>query len=318
MDSTHSENAFQRSCVAIGADAGGTKVAFAWSDSEQSFRFEAPSVNLRTSTPSEFAAHVAGQIRIGLANVPLATDVRVCLGAAGAGTIMVAHALQNELAAQLGLPENQVRVVADAHVALRAGFPNGNGILIIAGTGSGCYALNDRDELIRAGGWGPGLEDPGSGNELGRSAVKHLLSCLETGSTDPLSEAVAKVMGLDFPSVGTVLDTFYGADFQASKLAPAILDLNEAGDLEASQLVRRQCAALAGQCLRLIQSLDPDTQIQIAVAGGLSHRDSYMRCLAEAIKAVAPGTNVNRLLQEPVDGALSWALSERVQTSSTS
>lgn len=317
MATLASEQASIRPCLALGADAGGTKIAIRWSDGAEVHRHDGPSMNLRLSTPPEFAAHLATHIREALNDAPLDAEVRICVGAAGAGTPMVAEALCAELAEALSIPTEQVRVVADAHIALKAGFPQDDGILLIAGTGSGCYALNQDGALIRAGGWGPGLEDPGSGSELGRSAVKHLLSGLEAGTLDALSQCVAQVMGLQRPSISGVLDTYYHSDFHPASLAPAIMDLFESGDSEALALIQRQCAALAVQCHRLVRSLESSVASRIAVAGGLTNRKSYISELAAAVQRVVPDAEVKRLERAPVDGALDWALTERNRTTTS-
>lgn len=301
-------DASRTTCVAIGADAGGTKIAIAWSDGTNTHSFEAPSMNLRTSTPDAFGEYVADQILLALDGTMFSDDAHLCVGAAGAGTPAIAEACREALARHLSLPLDRVRVVADAQIALEAGFPEGKGILIIAGTGSGCYALGADDALIRAGGWGPGLEDPGSGSELGRSAVKHLLACLESGELDVLSRRVAETMGMQRPSISGVLDTYYRPDYHASSLAPAILDLFEAGDTAAIELIENQCAALARQCQRLMRVISKDAPIPMAVAGGLANRPSYIRALSRAVTAVIPDAHVERLKRPPVEGALSWAL----------
>lgn len=311
MATPDSGHAIELPCLAIGADAGGTKIAIWWSDGLHTHRHEAASKNLRTSTPAEFAAHVAGLIKQALNGVLLHTGVRICMGAAGAGTPKIAQALRAELSQALSIPEHQIRVVADAHIAIKAGFPGGDGVLVIAGTGSGCYALDPDGRLIRAGGWGPGLEDPGSGNELGRSAVKHLLSKLESGTMDTLSQCIADAMILRHPSVSDVLDAFYRPDYRASTLAPAIMDLFESGDPQAHALVENQCADLASQCQRLILSLEDGFEARVAVAGGLANRESYLRALTRAVQQVVPEADVARLERAPVEGALEWARSEQ-------
>ena len=299
----------ESACIAIGADAGGTKLALAFSTGSEVRYHKAPSVNLRADTPQRFASILAREIVGYLQDVPLASRVALCIGASGAGTKSVAEACRMELASLLNIAADQVVVTSDARIALEAAFPGSRGMLVIAGTGSGCYALDGNGELIRAGGWGPGLEDPGSGGELGRSAIKHLLSELEGREMDAFSRHISAAMGIKRHSIPAVLDTYYGQSFHAASLAPAVLNRFEAEDPVAIDIVRRQCASLARQCARLAAKLnDPDLK-QIAVAGGLANRDSYIQALSGAIRQVLPDLQVTRIERAPVEGALSWALS---------
>jgi len=295
-------------CIAVGADAGGTKLALAFHDGQKTWYDQQPSVNLRTDTADGFAARLTDTIHASLDKTEMSRDMTVCVGAAGAGTDTVAAACRKALAEALDIPTNQIVVTSDARVALEAAFPAESGILIIAGTGSGCYGLDENGRLLRAGGWGPGLEDPGSGSDLGRAAVKHLLARLESGSADRFSTMIAEALGLDQPTIPRVLDLYYGQGFHPASLAPAILDGFEAGDPAALELIGEQCDALARQCARLISSMDRTPLPRIAVTGGLAARDSYIDALSSALKRHYPSVSAARIGRPPVDGALSWAL----------
>lgn len=314
----------EATCKAIGADAGGTKLSLALSDGQRVWRDRRGSVNLRTETPSGFAARLAQQIRQALGEIPLSKDAGICVGAAGAGTDAIAMASRLSLAEELNLPPDRIVVTSDARIALEAAFGGQNGILIIAGTGSGCYGLDSDGRFLRAGGWGPGLEDPGSGSDLGRAAVKHLLSEMEADKAGEFSIAIARAMlpsavaqaasSSSAPPMGSgaipvILDTYYGPDFRPGSLAPLVLDLFEANNTVAVELVDAQCRALARQCARLADKMTEPPLERIAVTGGLANRAPYVQALSEALQTHFPQAHAQRMHGEPVDGALSWAQS---------
>ena len=301
-------------CLAIGADAGGSKLSVQAGTSEGVQRTEWPSINLRTASIDEVARVLAERIRSSIPAEASRTNAVCCIGAAGAGTDEVASALRAHLAAHLDMEESRVLVTSDAMIAIRAAFDEAPGIIVIAGTGSGCYARSRDGKLVRAGGWGPGLEDPGSGNELGRSAVKELLSDLEGSTLSAFSQSIADHLGLGRPAIPDVLDTFYHPDFSAASLAPVILDRMEEGDPVAEGLVMRQCRTLALQCKRLADS-QPDAARRIALAGGLTNRDSYLTILTRSIKESLPAAAVGKSVRPPVEGAWSWARSMCTQLS---
>ena len=297
-------------CTALGADAGGSKVHILMQDATGIREREMPSVNLRRVSVDEAADKLAEAITQALDGQPLAADAVCCLGAAGAGTDAVATPLRESLSHELGLPTGQIIVTSDAQIAHRAAFGTDAGILIIAGTGSGCYAVSEEGFLLRAGGWGPGLEDPGSGSELGREAVKHLLSDLERGSMSRLSTAISEHLGLARPTIPAVLDAFYQPDFSAAQLAPVVLDALEAGDGHAATLVEHQVSALARQAGRLAATMSPAPR-GIALVGGLMTRDSYVEQLVQALSQSLPHLTASRATRTPAEGALEWAATEQ-------
>ncbi len=298
-------------CKAIGADAGGTKLALAFTDGIRTWRARYPSVNLRTASPGHFAQQVGEHIMQAVAPMPLDQDVRLCIGAAGAGTKAVAAASAEALSSFLRIPVKQIRVTSDARIALESAFPSNPGILVIAGTGSGCYGLDERGSLLRAGGWGPGLGDPGSGTELGRAAVRRLLMDLERNDTGAFSMGIAVAMGMETPTIARVLDTYYDAEFRPSTLAPIVMDLLEAGNEAATALVEAACHELAAQCARLATYLPEGHGTRAVLAGGLSQRDSYLAAFSAALSACMPGVTVESMMSAPVEGALSYAMAMR-------
>ena len=302
-----------RTCKAIGADAGGTKLALAITDGNRTWHARYPSVNLRTVSVDAFASQLSDYINEALGPLSLDAGSHLCIGAAGAGTEAVAAACAEALGGCLGLSTEQIRVTSDARIALEAAFTSQPGILVIAGTGSGCYGLDAQGRMLRAGGWGPGLGDPGSGTNLGRSALRALLAHLEAQSTGAFDLRVAAAMGIGSPAIAAVLDACYAADFHPSSLAPTVLDLFEEGDGTAERLVQAECTALAEQCARLVRRLALHGAPPVVLAGGLSHRKSYLEAFATAVRLIVPEAQVQPMTTEPVNGALQWAIRDGAQ-----
>jgi glucosamine kinase len=311
--STPEQSAFLP-CIALGADAGGSKVRILVKDENGIREQESPSVNLRRVVPEDAGDQLANAILLALEGRSFSDNAVCCLGAAGAGTAAVALPLRDALSERLGLPAEQIIVTSDAHIAHRAAFGTSAGILIIAGTGSGCYGVSENGTLLRAGGWGPGLEDPGSGSELGREAVKRLLADLESGILTSFSRTLATSLGLSKPRVPDILDAFYHPEFKAARLAPVVLDAFESGDPQATSIVDRQVGALARQATRLATTMTPAPQ-GIALVGGLTQRASYVSRLQSALTAVLPDLPAACARRSPAEGALEWANTERKRLS---
>ena len=299
-------------CRAIGADAGGSKLLIHWTDGERTQITSYPSVNARTAHPEAFAEVLADGIRASLDDGYVDDLTACCVGAAGAGGKEYGARCASRLAELLDLTPSRVSVQSDARIALKAAFPSDDGIIIIAGTGSGCYGLDANGTLLRSGGWGPGLEDPGSGNDIGKSAIKRLLSELESGSLSDLGRAVAGAMSLPRASVQNVLDTFYDPDFRPASLAPLMLQLLESGDAAAVKLIEAQCLALARQASRL-PGMTSQLSTQIALTGGLTGHSGYVDCLRKALLSLLPAYTISVSTRAPVEGAMDWALKIRQQ-----
>ena len=97
----------------------------------------------------------------------------ICLGIAGVDCAEDAAVIRGIMPANR--PKAPALIVNDALIALEAGAGIGQGIVIIAGTGSICYGRNERGQAARSGGWGPVLADEGSGSWIGQKTVRAVM-----------------------------------------------------------------------------------------------------------------------------------------------
>ena len=150
----------------IGIDAGGTKTELLLSDEKgkRLRRALLPGVNA-ARMPVEQAAEALAR---GVAHLGGAAD---CLyaGIAGAGTPELARALRHEM--EKWLPEvKRMEVASDAFNAMNGEIGLGNGLALIAGTGSSAF-LRTEDGVLQIGGRGPLIDDGGSGYSVGRAVL---------------------------------------------------------------------------------------------------------------------------------------------------
>jgi glucosamine kinase len=73
-----------------------------------------------------------------------------------------------------GLPAERVGLMSDVELACRAHFAPGQGIVLIAGTGSIAAHLDAQGQLHRAGGRGVLLDDAGGGYWIAREALRRV------------------------------------------------------------------------------------------------------------------------------------------------
>jgi glucosamine kinase len=228
--------------IAVGVDAGGTKISLAYAkDAEEPRMLSAPGVNATVEGAQRAGASVADLVERALDG---AMPDAIFVGAAGAGNPTVANEIRETL--QNRFASAHVAVRDDAHIALRCAVPAGDGAVLIAGTGSIAYAERGNGSY-RCGGFGPLVGDEGSGFSIGAAAVKHLLRVYDgRARADALSDDIAGELGVS--SAAETVARVYGAPRPAAalaELAPIVLRLGGAGERAASKILQAASLDLA-------------------------------------------------------------------------
>lgn len=170
--------------LGLGLDAGGTHTRWALANA----RGQVHAQGELPSMSGQQLASEAGRRELQATLHRLAQAVTPALGAEGGGL----HRLQavvagitgfdaqampqwQALAAQaLGVPPARVRAVSDIELCCAAAFAPGQGVVLIAGTGSIAAHVDTAGVLHRAGGRGAAIDDAGSGHWIARQALRHI------------------------------------------------------------------------------------------------------------------------------------------------
>ena len=193
----------------------------------------------------------------------------LCLALAGAGRTSE----QEEIAAMVekGGWKGRVRVESDARAGLEGAHAGAPGIIVIAGTGSMVLGKNDRDELVRAGGWGPLLGDEGSGYYLGLQALRAVASYLDgAGPETELAEALAADLG--WQNWDCLVPEVYGGKIDHGRIAalgPVVTSAAERGDGVALDIVDCAGMALGGQVAAVARRLRLAEGAILSCVGGV-------------------------------------------------
>ncbi len=265
--------------LVVGVDAGGTTTSVVIErDGVASGAFEGDAANVRRAGVEDAASTIARAI----ASATQGERVdAIVVGAAGAGHPDVAEALESALRTRVA--GARVSVCDDAMIALRAAVPEGDGIVLIAGTGSIAYASGG-ERSYRAGGHGFMLGDEGSGAAIGAAAVKLLLRVYDgRARRDGFIDAVESV--LDTESADDVTQAIYGDPDPVRKLAslaPVVLGCASDGERDATKIV--QAAAL--ELFDLLKAVTRSSgfaqrDIPVVLAGGLLSENSLLTYLLE-------------------------------------
>jgi N-acetylglucosamine kinase-like BadF-type ATPase len=153
----------------LGIDVGGTKTIGLLGDESGRIVASArgPGANLQAVGELELEKVLHAVMQETVGPLGAAPDV-ICLGIAGVDRPDDSATVRGILN-RIGF-KARILVVNDALIALRAGVPEGAGVVIVAGTGSIAYGCDRDGYAARSGGWGYVLGDEGSGYWMGRLA----------------------------------------------------------------------------------------------------------------------------------------------------
>ena len=161
--------------IVASLDGGGSKTDIAWADATgRSSRHRIDS----GCNPQDRRDWMM-PIRAALDALPGA-PLHITFGIPGYGEI---PALDAEVAAQITELCPHATLMNDVALAYHGAFPDGGGVLVLAGTGSMAMAKGPRG-LHRIGGWGDAFGDEGSAYAIGRAALSTASQMIDTRQTD--------------------------------------------------------------------------------------------------------------------------------------
>jgi N-acetylglucosamine kinase-like BadF-type ATPase len=236
-------------------------------------------------------------------------DIRgICAGIGGAGRDAVARKLTTYL--ERSFPEAAVEVTTDLAIALEAAVGEGEGIILVVGTGSGAFGRNARGETARAGGRGPWFSDEGSGFDVGRRALAAAVRAEEgRGPATALSEQVLKWLGSR--DWAHVLDwVIKNPDDVFPRVFPLVARLGDKGDPVAQEILSSAAISLAQLVESVSKKLFPsDREITITKFGGAIGRSKFFDDEIDAeLHRMAPKARIGILEAKPAEAAARRAI----------
>jgi len=136
---------------------------------------------------------------------------------------------------------NKVGVDHDCRVALAGGLTGRPGIVLIAGTGSSCFGMNEKGDGWRSGGWGELISDEGSSYWLGVQAMIMTVRAYDgRGKATVLFDRVMQQLKLEH--INEVMHHLYSKGMtrpEIAKLATIVIEAARAGDQVAQQLIQQ-------------------------------------------------------------------------------
>jgi len=297
----------------LGIDAGGSKTValLATADGRIVAEGRAGGANLRTEgelTVEKTLHDVIDQVLLPHPAPPAA----VCLGIAGVDRADDAATIRGVMR-RLGFRDRTL-IVNDALIALVAGAGRATGLVVVAGTGSIAYGVNQSGHAARSGGWGPVLADEGSGYWIGRRALVSVMRQADgRGPRTALTPMVLRQFGLEQPDE-LVQEIYEGAERRqlVATLGPLVEQARAGGDVVAAEILREAGAELAVAAAAVITRLEMRGDVfSTFLSGGVFKSIPWLASdVAARLLEVAPRSSSSLLTAEPAAGAVTLAIAE--------
>lgn len=239
--------------------------------------------------------------RLDLGTVPRA----LCAGVAGAGRTPE----QEDLRARLldaGVAR-AVLVVSDGRAALEGAFRGGDGIVLIAGTGSIAMGRGPDGRTLRAGGWGPVLGDEGSAYALVLSGIRAALGARD-GWCERTALASCLLAGLGLRDWDEVVGAISSGRLDRERIAaacPRLFAAAREGDGVAARILADGAGCLGRQAAAVARRLGLGPTVPVVCTGGVF---AEAEALWPHLAASARDAGVELVRQPPCLPALFGAL----------
>lgn len=257
----------------VGIDGGGSTVRVVITDLDLVVCAESrgDTVNPSVIGPEAAAQRIGQAVQAALttANLTTADIAGVGIGVAGAADTHSSGWLRDVM--RDVLPGAVVAPSSDMGIALVGAHGKREGILVLAGTGSVAYGINQAGDSAQAGGWGYLLGDEGSGYWIGLQAIKAVIAAAD-GYGDPniFTDRILATWGLEHPR--DLIHWVYRAQTPRTRdiaaLAPLVIAEAEAGNPLAVPIIEQAAHELAQMTQAVIRRLHMDSPA-VAFAGGL-------------------------------------------------
>jgi N-acetylmuramic acid 6-phosphate etherase len=188
-------------------------------------------------------------------------------------------------------PGATMAVGSDRDSALATAFHDGDGIIVIAGTGAAVHARRS-GRIEKAGGWGHVVGDRGGGYDLARQALRLVLTRFDLEQhLPPLAERILQQLALN--SLSDLAAWAMEADkMSVAQLAPAVFDAVHRGEPEILEVAQGGASVLAEFTRAVARRLDWQNP-PVRLFGGLftRHKD-YASLFTHRLSILLPMAEV--------------------------
>jgi len=230
-------------------------------------------------------------------------------GLAGAGRPEDRQLLRRAIAEVI--PISPLILTHDAEIALVGGTGRREGVVLISGTGSMAYGINREGESARTGGWGPVLDDEGSGYWIGLHGLRAAVRSYDgRAPATVMGGQILAALGLsrmeELPRWASEKGDVEGV----AALASVVRRCADGGDAPARDILKRAGEDLAHLSWAVLRKLGMDhSACEIVLSGGtLRHQPLVVQALQDELCRFTDQVDLIWPRHEPALGAALLAL----------
>jgi len=290
----------------VGWDGGGTKTLMKVLDMDGNTVLCAKAGSLNyNSNPKEEIRKTINTLIAKLQN--LSEELSDCKGifisAAGISNKEAASFLTSSLE-QSGI-QCEISIVGDHEAALYGAFGKPEGIILISGTGSICFGMNQNGLKIRTGGYGHLIDDEGSGYAIGRDILSAAVQIYDQRvKNSNLLDLVYEALGVQ--SVEEIIQYAYQSNWNKAciaSLSPIIIKALKMNDPCAKAI----CEKASNELVKLVLPVAKKLTLKegkIALLGGiLTHYEPIKNMVVERLANELPDLKIVEPMYDSATGA---------------
>jgi len=200
----------------------------------------------------------------------------------------------------------------DTRIGLAAGSSSKNRLMIICGSGSNCFGINEEGREAKANGWDWILADEGSGYEISIKALRAFMRAYDgRGSGTLLSKTILE--DLNIKNVSELIKWAYSSSFSKEKIATVaktVCRTAEMGDEVSIKILKEEASEAVISAATVINKLNlSDKEFDFVFVGSVFKCEKYFKNILEKeLKKRFKKINFKPLTKKPVEGAIKLAL----------
>ena len=197
-------------------------------------------------------------------------------------------------------------VTTDSVTALAGATATGEGVIVVAGTGSMAFGRNAAGHTARAGGWGHIFGDEGAGFDIARQALRAALR-MEEGWGPPTALRNLLLEATGSATANQAMHRFYTDEWPRWRVATLARQVDRAA-LESDPVARAILDDAAAQLAALAAAVraqlwKPGEMVDVAYSGGVFHSSLLRERFRRLVEAEA-GTRCGPPRYGPAAGSL--------------
>ena len=268
----------------IGIDSGGTKCEVIFSDANFNI--------IRKFSEKTHQYFILGNVKtvdflskmIKKSTKDLKFSLKNCLGIgiglAGVRQESDRESIRKNLSGKLKF--RNLIVTTDSMATLFGAFEDKNGAILICGTGSIIYGKHN-NKLIRVGGWGRIIGDPGSGYYIGQKAIMEMVKFFDGQNKQgkKLFDAIRDKFKI---TSDNLIQKIYRQNFSIQSIAPIVIEYAGKGEEISKKIIEESVQQLVEHVKTYSRRIN-HKYFKIAFAGSLIDSDNiYSKKLKASIK----------------------------------